>query len=799
MKYIKKFSEVSLNDIALVGGKNASLGLMIQELSNKGIQVPQGFAITADAYWHYLNHNNLEPLIQKQMERITSTFTLDILQEVGATIRSALATAQMPPDLEIEIQDAYKELSRVYHQEAADVAVRSSATAEDLPGASFAGQQETFLNVQGVTELLESCKKCFASLFTDRAIVYRKEKGFDRIKIALSIGVQKMVRSDLACAGVAFSLDTETGCKDVIMINSSWGLGELVVQGSVTPDEYVVHKPTARAGFRSIIKKQVGSKEQMLVYTSGKQSETHRIDVPLAQQHQRTLADDEVLSLAKMVQTIEDHYSARAGTWTPMDVEWAKDGLDGRIYIVQARPETVHALESKDIVLELYQLNPEDQKKADASIIAQGQSVGQKIVAGKACIIQDARDITHFKEGDILVTRMTDPDWVPLMKKAGGIITQEGGRTCHAAIVSRELGIPALIGVADAMEKIKPAEPITLDCSQGGVGYIYRGTFGFTKKEVCFDSLAQVGVDVMVNLADPERAFSVARLPVDGVGLARIEFIITNVIKAHPLALLHPEKVDEATRAQIKALIGNYSSGAEFFIETLASGIAYIAAAFYPRPVIVRLSDFKTNEYRNLIGGSFFEKEEENPMIGFRGASRYYDESYKAAFALECTALKKVREEFGLENVKVMVPFVRTVPEGKKVVAAMAECGLVQGRKNLSIIMMCEIPANVILIEDFLAVFDGISIGSNDLTQLTLGVDRDSHQLADIFDERDPAVKKMIAIAIAGAKKSRKYSGICGQAPSDYPEVADFVIEQGIDSISLNPDSVIPFLMRYKK
>lgn len=792
MRFIKPFRSLTLADSPVVGGKTASLGQMIASLSTVGITVPDGFAITAPAYWHYIEYNGLMPQINNLMKSLRDYNDVQSVQEVGQAIRNLFLRGRMPDDLAHEILSAYNQLAKEYRQPKLSVAVRSSATAEDLPTASFAGQQETYLNVSGDYQLIESCKKCFASLFTDRAIVYRHDKNFNYATIALSIAVQKMVRSDKACSGVAFSLDTESGFKNVVVINASYGLGESIVKGLVVPDEFVVFKPTLHQGFQAIIRKEKGSKTTKMVF-----DEFGIKQAPISRSEQAafSLSDDDVISIAKSVCIIEDFYSQHNQTWTPMDIEWAKDGKDGKLYIVQARPETIHATDGQ-LTIERYHMPATQQVK----VVAQGQSIGQKMASGIARVIESVTDIDKVQEGDIIVTHMTDPDWVPALKRATGIITQMGGRTCHAAIVSRELRIPALVGVDNAMQKIANGSAITIDCSQGKTGFVYEGAVSFEKEVIAVQELPEAPTDVMINLADPERAFSLSFLPVSGVGLARIEFIITNTIKIHPLALIHPELVsDKKIFKRIAELASGYNNTRDFFIDALSQGIATIAAAFYPKPVIVRLSDFKTNEYRNLIGGEFFEPEEENPMLGFRGAIRYYSQRYKQAFALECAALKKVRDAMGLANIKIMVPFVRTVSEGKQVIEAMAEQGLTQGDNGLEIIMMCEVPSNVILIDEFLKDFDGISIGSNDLTQLTLGVDRDSPWLIGIFDERDMAMKKMFDLAIQGAIRANKYSGICGQAPSDYPELADYLISLGIKSVSLNPDSVIPFLMRYNK
>ncbi len=792
MTYIKKFEDLTMRDVPLVGGKNASLGEMVQRLGTQGVLIPTGFAVTAQAYWYYLDKNNLSKPIRTAIERLSGYQDIALLQSVGKEIRALIANATIPADLAAEIIQAYHELSRHYDQERCDVAVRSSATAEDLPTASFAGQQETFLNVHSDEQLLESYRKCLASLFTDRAIVYRIEQGFDHFKVALSVGVQKMIRSDMASSGVAFSLDTETGFKDVVMIDSAYGLGESIVQGIVNPDEFFVFKPTLEQGFKPIIKKQLGDKLSKIIYDESN-ARVRTVPVPANQASQFSLTDEEILKLARDVIIIERYYTTLKGSWSPMDVAWAKDGIDGKLYIVQARPETVYGSKKHKYHIKQYTV------QTQAQPLVVGSSIGQQIVYGKVRVIEQVKDIEQVQQGDIIVTTMTDPDWVPAMKRSAGIITERGGRTCHAAIVSRELGIPAIVGAEHAMRTLSTGQEVTIDCS-GSVGRVYDGKVPFQITEIELAKIPKIPIDLMVNIADPDTVFVTSELPVQGVGLARLEFIVTNVIKIHPMALLKPDAIkDKKIRAMIDQLVAAYATPEDFFVDSLAQGVSMIAAAFYPRPVIVRFSDFKTNEYRNLIGGSYFEPEEENPMIGFRGASRYYNARYKDAFALECAALKKVREQMGLKNVKLMVPFVRTLEEGKHVLDEMARHGLQQGKDDLSIIMMCEVPSNVILIDDFLKMFDGISIGSNDLTQLTLGVDRDSQILAQAFDERDPAVYKMFELAIKGAQKAKKYSGICGQAPSDYPEVAQFLIEQGIESISLNPDSVIPFLMRYTK
>ncbi|HZW61105.1 MAG TPA: phosphoenolpyruvate synthase [Candidatus Babeliales bacterium] len=795
MRYIKWFNQVGIKETPLVGGKNASIGQMITDLSNKGVLVPDGFAITVDAYWYYLESNNLVDRIKTLLDQIHDIDNDKTLERVGKSIRTLINHGKMPEDLADEIAQAYDKLCAKYKEKKSDVAVRSSATAEDLPGASFAGQQETYLNIRGINSLLEHCKECFASLFTDRAIVYREEKGFDHFKVGLSIGIQKMVRSDKGAAGVAFSLDTETGFKNAIIINGSYGLGELIVQGEVVPDEFVVHKPTLKQGFASIIRKKLGDKRIKLIYTHSEKKPVKKVKVPLKDQHHFCITDAEVLTLARAVLAIDERYSHIHKKWTPMDVEWAKDGIDGKMYIVQARPETVYA--GKEITqLTTYQL---DKSSGHYALLGTGQSIGQKIASGTARVLKSAKEINKVKKGDIIITHMTDPSWVPAMKRCAGIITDQGGRTCHAAIVSRELGIPAIVGFENATKILKTGQSITLDCSKGEIGSVYEGKIPVKQTEIKLSSLPKLPVKVFINIAEPEQAFANAQLPIDGVGLARIEFIISNAIKIHPMAILHPERVkDSKVINKINTLTAAYENPREYFIDTLAQGIGMIAAAFYPNQVIVRFSDFKTNEYRDLIGGTFFEPIEANPMIGFRGASRYYNERYQEAFALECAAMKKVRHDMGLTNIAVMVPFVRTVAEAEKVITQLKKNGLKSGN-DLSFYMMVEIPSNVLLIDAFSTHFDGFSIGSNDLTQLTLGVDRDSEILAPLFDERDEAVKIMLGMAIKGAQRNKRHIGICGQAPSDYPEIADFLMDLGIDSISLNPDAVIPLLMRYKK
>lgn len=794
MNYIRWFDTLRMKDMPQVGGKNAALGEMIHALRKKGIDIPYGFAITAEAYRYYITKNNLLDRMRHAMKSLKAT-DIKTVQKVGSTIRELIMAGTLPDDLADQIGKAYTTLCKQYKQKQCDVAVRSSATAEDLPTASFAGQQETFLNIRGIPALLQAYKQSMASLFTDRAIIYRLEKGFDQFQVALSTGVQKMVRADKAVAGVAFSLDTESGFKNMVMIDASWGLGESIVKGIVNPDEFYVFKPTLIKGFDAIIKQKCGTKKTKMIYSGSSQHPVKQVTVPRADQDKLCLSPEEVLKLARMVVTIEDYYSTLNKRWTPMDVEWAKDGVDGKIYIVQARPETVHAHQTACIYT-IYAMRDQHPKK---NILVTGLSIGSQIVNGTARIITSVKDIAKVKEGDIIVTTMTDPDWVPVMKKAAGIITDLGGRTCHAAIVSRELNRPAVVGTSTATKTIKDGAAITLDCSQGTIGYVYEGIVPFDVREIDCSRVPKIATEIMVNIADPDNVLQISKLPVDGVGLARIEFIITNSIKIHPMALIEPQKIsDPKIKKEIDTITKGFKNKQAYFVDTLAEGIGMIAAAFYPRPVVIRLSDFKTNEYRNLMGGIYFEHFEANPMIGFRGASRYIHPLYKAAFCLECAAIEKVRHQMGLDNIMLMVPFVRTIQEAKQVVDLLEQCGIHRSQ-SLKLVMMCEIPSNVILIDEFAKYFDGFSIGSNDLTQLTLGVDRDSALLSPLFDERDEAVKRMCALAIKGAHTAKRFIGICGQAPSDYPEFADFLIKQGIDSISLNPDSVLPFLMRYKK
>ena len=782
-RYIRWFEDIGIKDIPLVGGKNASLGEMVRELAPRGIKVPNGFAITAEAYWHLLRAANIDQQIQEILSGLDTRDTAN-LQQRGSAVRHAIMAAPLPQDLQHSIIAAYRELSRGADKPM-DVAVRSSATAEDLPNASFAGQQETYLNVQGDAALLESCKRCFASLFTDRAISYRQDKGFDHFKIALSIGVQRMVRSDLASSGVMFSIDTETGSQDIVLINAAFGLGENVVQGSINPDEYFVFKPTLKQGFRPILQKRLGSKEFKLVYDIGGSKMVKNIPVAPDDRSRFAITDDEILCLARWACLIEDHYSQQRGQYTPMDMEWAKDGHTGELFILQARPETVQSQKSLDRV-EVYHL------KEKGPALVRGRSVGEKIAHGPVRVVKSAHNLNQVQKGDVLVTDKTDPDWEPTMRKAAAIVTNRGGRTCHAAIVSRELGLPAIVGTENATEVLKDGQAVTVSCAEGETGFVYQGLLKFDVQQIKLHDLSRPQTQVMMNVGNPEEAFRLSSLPNDGVGLAREEFIISNYIKIHPLALLDYDRIeDQALREQIAQLTIGYDDKPQFFVDKLAQGVAMIGAAFYPKDVVVRLSDFKTNEYANLIGGKAYEPVEENPMIGFRGASRYYNPRYQVGFALECRAMKKVRDEMGLSNVKLMVPFCRTVEEGRRVLEEMEKHGLKRGDNKLEVYVMCEIPSNVILANEFAEIFDGFSIGSNDLTQLVLGVDRDSEIVAHIFDERNPAVKNMIASVIQAAKSKGKKIGICGQAPSDYPEFAAFLVELGIDSISLNPDAVL--------
>ncbi len=781
-EFVKWFEDLRIEDVPSVGGKNASLGEMIRNLGEKGVSVPGGFAVTAYAYKYTMEKEGVDKKIEDILSDL-NTHDVTNLSEHGEKVRNLIRNTPLPDEVADAIRKHYREMEQRYN-ESVDVAVRSSATAEDLPDASFAGQQETYLNVRGEEELLEKVKDCFASLFTNRAISYREDKGFDHFSVYLSVGVQKMVRSDLASSGVMFSIDTESGFKDAVYITGAYGLGENVVQGAVNPDQFYVFKPTLKQGFKPILEKKLGSKEKRMIY-----GETGTIQEPVSIDDQRhfVISDEELLTLARWASIIEDHYGK------PMDIEWAKDGKTGDLFIVQARPETVHS--QKDVaMLETYVLEEK------GNILSQGEAVGSRIGQGKVNVIESAANIDRFQKGQVLVTDMTDPDWEPIMKIAGAIVTNRGGRTCHAAIISRELGIPCVIGAGDATEKLSNNTDVTVDCSEG-TGNIYEGLLKYRVDKVKLDTIPKTKTKIMMNVGTPEKAFQQAQLPSDGVGLAREEFIINSHIGIHPLALLEYDKLkhlvdDNPKVAEVVKKIDEksaaYPDKETFFIETLAHGIAKIAAGFYPDDVIVRMSDFKTNEYANLVGGYLYEPKEHNPMIGWRGASRYYDDKYKPAYGMECKAIKKVRDEMGLTNVKPMIPFCRTPDEGRKVIEVMNEFGLRQGENDLEVYVMCEIPSNVVVADQFAEIFDGFSIGSNDLTQLTLGLDRDSDLVAHIFDERNDAVKRLVAQVIKTAHNHtpRRKVGICGQAPSDFPEFAEFLVEQGIDSISLNPDTV---------
>lgn len=787
--FVLWFDELSIKDVGLVGGKNASLGDMYSHLKDKGVDVPNGFAITSEAYKFFIKEEGLEEKIQNILAGLKKD-DLESLKKAGEEIRNLILSAQLPSSLTQEIEKAYQKMCELY-EENTDVAVRSSATAEDLPGASFAGEQETFLNISGLEGLLESVKKCFASLFTDRAISYREDKGFSHMKVYLSVGVQKMARSDLASSGVAFTIDTETGFDKVVIINSSYGLGEMIVQGKVTPDEFVVFKPSLEKGLKSIISKKLGEKNKKMIY--GEQNFIKEVEVSEEDKNSYSLSDDEILKLAGWCVEIEKYFSEKYEHYQPMDIEWAKDGKLNQLFIIQARPETVYSSQEKKVFKE-YKLDE------TGEVILKGIAVGTKIASGIVKVLEKAEDIGKIQKGDVLVTRITDPDWEPIMKIASAIVTNEGGRTSHAAIVSRELGIACIVGTANATEVLKDGEEITIDCSSGGDGIIYKGKLKFSEIEHTLENLPKIKTKVMVNIGSPDEAFRYFYLPVEGVGLGRLEFIINESIKIHPNALINFEKLtqDEKNReiaGKIENFTKGYSDKKQFYVEKLAFGIAKIAASFWPHDVIIRFSDFKTNEYRMLIGGDSYEPQEQNPMLGFRGASRYYSPEFKDAFGLECQALKKVREEMGLSSVIPMIPFCRTPEEAKKVVEIMGEFGLSKEKgQNLKIYMMCEIPSNVLRAEEFLEVFDGYSIGSNDLSQLTLGIDRDSNTVSKVSNENDPAVKKFIKEAIIACKSKGKYIGICGQAPSDFPEFTEFLIREGIESISLNPDSIFKMI-----
>lgn len=773
----------------MVGGKNSSLGEMTTQLAQFGIPVPFGFATTSKAYWDHIEETGLNFLIKSEMDLLKKGTKK--LSAVGCTIRKAVSSAPLSPELEHEICDAYFKLAEMCEDDDLSVAVRSSATAEDLPEASFAGQQETYLNIRGDHGLLQACKHCFASLFTDRAIVYRNEKGFEHTDVALSIGIQQMVRSDRGSSGVMFTIDTETGFPNVVLINGSWGLGENVVQGTVGPDEFLVFKPTLGEGTTPILRKKIGTKEKTMIFARGAGATVKNIDTPKRRRRRFCIHDKDAITLAKWAKQIEDHYSMRRGVKTPMDIEWAKDGRTGKLYIVQARPETVQSQTSGTQMIE-YRLS----EKNPPEPLVSGTSVGHKILHGVVCVIRDVHDLEKFKPGCILVSEITDPDWVPIMKQAAGIITDHGGRTCHAAIVSRELGVAAVVGTGIATDKLKDGQKITLCCDGSDIGRIFEGFLEFKKNVTELKDIPEIKTKVMLNIADPDSALRWWRLPIDGIGLCRMEFTVVEHVKAHPMALAHPERVtDPAVREEIMELTRHYETPADYMIETLGRGLGTLAAVAYPKPVIVRMSDFKTNEYATLLGGADFEPKEENPMIGFRGACRYYSPRYQDGFALECKAIKYIREVLGLKNVTVMIPFCRTLSEADRVLEVMAKNGL-RRSDDFKVFVMCEIPSNVILAKEFSKRFDGFSIGSNDLTQLVLGIDRDNESLAELYDERNEAVLALIRSVITTAKASGRKVGICGQAPSDHDGFAEMLADAGIDSVSLNPDSVLPVRQR---
>ncbi|SEI65016.1 phosphoenolpyruvate synthase [Deinococcus reticulitermitis] len=771
---IRWFQTLKMGDVEIVGGKNASIGEMIQGLAGAGVRVPGGFATTADAFRAFLTHNRIEEKINARLEALDVNDVV-ALAAAGREIRGWVEQGELPAQLEQAIRDGYAQLAQESGGLDPDVAVRSSATAEDLPEASFAGQQETFLNVRGADEVLRHVRLVFASLYNDRAISYRVHHNFEHSDVALSAGVQRMVRTDLGVSGVAFTLDTESGYRDAVLVTSSYGLGETVVQGAVNPDEFFVYKPALEQGKRAVLRRTLGSKQKKMIYAAGGGVQT--VDVEDAERAAFSLSDEDLTELARQCVTIEKHYGR------PMDIEWGKDGRDGQIYILQARPETVQSRAGR--TLERFEL------QGQGEVLVEGRAVGNRIGAGTVRVVRDVSQMEQVQDGDVLVADMTDPDWEPVMKRASAIVTNRGGRTCHAAIIARELGIPAVVGTGSATRELKSGQAVTVSCAEGDTGYVYEGELDFRIDRVELDAMPEVGMKIMMNVASPDRAFSFAALPNDGVGLARVEFICSNVIGIHPRALLDYPNVPEDVKAQIEEKTAGYSSPRDFFRDKLAEGVASIAAAFAPKPVIVRLSDFKSNEYAHLIGGREYEPTEENPMIGFRGASRYRSDDFRAAFALECGAMKVVRDDMGLTNVQLMIPFVRTVDEGRRILDILRENGLVQGENGLKVIMMCEVPSNALLAEQFLDLFDGFSIGSNDLTQLTLALDRDSGLVADMFDEQNEAVLALMDMAIKAAKAKGKYVGICGQGPSDHPALAQWLMERGIDSVSLNPDSVL--------
>ncbi|MBB5235051.1 phosphoenolpyruvate synthase [Deinococcus budaensis] len=774
MDMIRWFQTLKMTDVEVVGGKNASIGEMIQGLAGAGVRVPGGFATTADAFRAFLSQNGIEQRINARLAALDVNDVV-ALSDAGREIRGWVEGGELPAELEQAIRDAYAQMTAEAGGTEPDVAVRSSATAEDLPEASFAGQQETFLNVRGIDSVLHHVRLVFASLYNDRAISYRVHHNFEHADVALSAGVQRMVRTDLGVSGVAFTLDTESGYRDAVLVTAAYGLGELVVQGAVNPDEYFVYKPALRAGKRAVLRRTLGSKARKMIYAEG--GGVASVDVPEAEQRRFCLSDEDLTELARQCVTIEEHYGR------PMDIEWGKDGRDGQIYILQARPETVQSRTGR--TLERFELG------GQGEILVEGRAVGNRIGAGTVRVVRDVAQMDQVREGDILVADMTDPDWEPVMKRASAIVTNRGGRTCHAAIIARELGIPAVVGTGNATRELESGAQVTVSCAEGDTGYVYAGELPFRVNRVELDAMPPVAMKIMMNVASPDRAFSFAALPNEGVGLARVEFVISNVIGIHPRALLDYPNVPDDVRAQIEEKTAGYASPRDFFREKLAEGVATIAAAFAPKPVIVRLSDFKSNEYAHLIGGPAYEPHEENPMIGFRGASRYRSPDFAAAFALECEAIREVRDGMGLTNVQVMIPFVRTVGEAQAVIEVLERNGLRRGENGLKVIMMCEIPSNAILADQFLEHFDGFSIGSNDLTQLTLALDRDSGLVADLFDEQNEAVLALMSQSIAAAKRAGKYIGICGQGPSDHPALAQWLMEQGIDSVSLNPDSVL--------
>lgn len=771
------YDQLSMNDVDKVGGKNASLGEMVANLTGAGVKVPNGYATTAEAFNGFLEHEGLQQRIYQLLDKL-DVDDVNALAKAGETIRNWVLEAPLPADLEQEIRECYQVLGD--GDDMLSVAVRSSATAEDLPDASFAGQQETFLNVRGIDAVIEAVKHVFASLYNDRAISYRVHQGFEHEGVALSAGIQRMVRSDIASSGVMFTLDTESGFDNVVFITSSWGLGEMVVQGAVNPDEFYVHKPMLEAGNDAVVRRTIGSKKIKMVYGEGKAlgTQVETIDTTVEEQMTFSLTDQEIHELAKQALIIEKHYGR------PMDIEWAKDGVTGELLIVQARPETVRSRDDAN-VMERFHLNQ------DSAVLVEGRSIGQRIGTGVVRVVSDLSQMDQVQVGDVLVADMTDPDWEPVMKKSAAIVTNRGGRTCHAAIIARELGIPAVVGCHDATSRLESGQVVTVSCAQGETGFVYQGKLDFEVKRSSVDKLPELPMKVMMNVGNPDRAFDFACLPNEGVGLARLEFIINKMIGIHPKALLNFDEQSDELKAEITKRIAGYSDPVEFYIAKLTEGIATIGSAFWPKRVIVRMSDFKSNEYSNLVGGQHFEPTEENPMIGFRGASRYISPQFQDCFALECEAIKRVRQQMGLKNVEIMIPFVRTESEAASVIDILAAHGLRRGDQGLKVIMMCELPSNAILADDFLKYFDGFSIGSNDMTQLTLGLDRDSGDIAHLFDERNKAVKAMLSMAIKAANKAGKYVGICGQGPSDHEDLAEWLMEQGIDSVSLNPDSVV--------